>query len=97
MNVREVKKDTDTMNEQNKRHQIAGVVAFRPTSIEAEEALVTKHLLSTVKAVLVHQLSNKRSSGPLVLHTSLHQVDGIHSRRSGSYTNANVHTHTNSD
>lgn len=53
-----------------------------PTSIEAEEALVAKHLLSTIEAVLIHQLSDKGSSGPLVLHAGLHQVDGVHSCRS---------------
>lgn len=70
---------------------------FWPTSIEAEEALVAKHLLSTVKAVLIHQLSNKGSCGSLVLHTSLHQVDGVNSRRSRSYVNTHTPPHTNSD
>lgn len=50
-----------------------------PTSIEAKEALVAQHLLSTVKAVLVHQLANKGSGGPLILHTSLYQINGVHS------------------
>lgn len=51
-----------------------------PTSVEAEEALVAKHLLGAVEAVLIHQLPDKGSSGPLVLHAGLHQVDGVHSR-----------------
>lgn len=55
---------------------------LQPTSVEAEEALIAKHLLCTVKAVLVHQLPHEGARGPLVLHTSLHQVDGVHGRGS---------------
>lgn len=49
-----------------------GALSFRPTSVEAEEALIAKHLLCTVEAVLIHQLSHEGSCGSLVLHTSLH-------------------------
>lgn len=57
---------------------------FWLTSIEAEEALIAKHLLGTVKAVLVHQFSDEGSGGPLVLHAGLHQVDGVDRRRARS-------------
>lgn len=66
-----------------------------PTSIEAEEALVAKHLLSTVEAVLIHQLSHKGSSGPLVLHAGLHQVDGVHSRGSRGCGDTQTQTELN--
>lgn len=65
------------------------MILAEPTSVEAKEALIAKHLLSAVKAVLVHELSNKGTRGPLVLHTSLHQVDRVNCRRSRSC--ANVH------
>lgn len=55
------------------------------TSVESKEALVTEHLLCAVKAVLVHQLSNKGSCGALVLHARLHQVDGVDSRSAGGW------------
>lgn len=51
------------------------------TSVEAKEAFVAQHLLGTVKAVLVHELSYEGAGGALVLHTGLHQVNGVHSRR----------------
>lgn len=61
------------------------------TSVESKEALVTQHLLGTIEAVLVHQFSYKGTGGALVLHTCLHQVDGIHSCGTGGY---DINTHT---
>lgn len=55
------------------------------TSVESEEALVAEHLLCTVEAVLVHQLSNKGARGALVLHARLHQVDGVDSCSPGGW------------
>lgn len=70
--------------------QIAGPfmcceICERVTSVESKEAFVTQHLLRTVEAVLVHQLSYKGACGALVLHARLHQVDGVHSRGTSGY------------
>lgn len=63
-------KRTETLHQKSERCHM-GALSFHPTSVEAEEALVAKHLLCTVEAVLIHQLSHKGSSRSLVLHTSL--------------------------
>lgn len=63
---------------------------FQPlTSVKAKETLIAEDLFRTVKAVFVHQLPNKGSCGPLVLHSSLYQVDWIHRRCSRSFMNTN--------
>lgn len=67
-----------------------GMIPACLTSVEAEETLVAKHLLGTIEAVLVHQLSDKGPRGPLVLHTGLHQVNGVDCRRSRGYANAHM-------
>lgn len=50
------------------------------TSVETEESLVPEHLFGTIEAVLIHELSHKGASGSLVLHSCLHQIDGVHRR-----------------
>lgn len=64
-----------------------GMIPVCLTSVEAEETLVAKHLLGAIEAILVHQLSDKGPRGPLVLHTGLHQVNGVDCRRSRGYAN----------
>lgn len=50
------------------------------TSVETKESLISENLLGTIKAVLIHELSYKGPSGSLILHSCLHQIDGVHSR-----------------
>lgn len=55
------------------------------TSVKAEDTLVAHHLLEAVDAVLVHELSHQGATAPLVLHTCLHQIDGVHCCGTDSY------------